>query len=203
MKKLVRKKKLKRGTPPGKSKPVKWNDDRCRQAFELGKIGATDDDMARVMNVSVHTITYWKRTKEEFREALKKGKFEFDQQVVKAAHHRAIGYSHDDVQLFPNRVKEYKVDPKTGRRYVEKEYTDIIKVPIIKHYPPDTKAIIFWLTNRRREEWSSIKKVDVQGNINLKNEIDFDNLNDKELEFIEAMGRDKIEQLLNPDARYN
>ena len=34
------------------------------------------------------------------------------------------------------------------------------RVEYMKHYPPDTKACIFWLTNRRPDLWSNKVRID-------------------------------------------
>ncbi len=47
---------------------------------------------------------------------------------------RATGYEHDEVDI---RVIDRKV----------------VQTKIRKFYPPDTAAAIFWLKNRRKEEW--------------------------------------------------
>ena len=40
---------------------------------------------------------------------------------------------------------------------------EIVKTPIRKFYPPDTTAAIFWLKNRKSQEWRDIKAVELSG----------------------------------------
>lgn len=120
--------------------PGKWNKDRCRQAYMIAFLfGATDEQIAMTMDVHVHTINYWKRTKPEFLAALQEGKLEPDQQVEKCMFQRACGYSHPDIDI----------------KVVNGE---IVKTPFIRHYPPDVTAGIFWLKNRLRERWADVNK---------------------------------------------
>jgi len=53
-------------------KPVKWNDDRCRQAYTLAFLfGATEEQIAMAMDVDINTIgsvrnqNSWKHYKKE------------------------------------------------------------------------------------------------------------------------------------------
>ena len=57
---------------------------------------------------------------------------------------RANGYEHDEVDI----------------RVVDKE---IVQTPIRKYYPPDTTAAIFWLKNRRPDQWRETKAVELTG----------------------------------------
>ena len=38
-------------------------------------------------------------------------------------------------------------------------------VPMIKQYPPDTTAGIFWLKNRRPNEWREKQEINVTGDM--------------------------------------
>jgi len=147
--------------------PGKWNDDRIRQAYLLALLfGATDVQIAKVMGVSEHTITYWKRTKPEFLEALNKGKLSKDEQVEKSLFERAVGYSHKDVDI----------------RVVDHE---IVKTDIVKHYPPSEVACIFWLKNRQRAKWADVQKSQID--INHKH-IDLTQFTRDQLELMESVG---------------
>jgi hypothetical protein len=71
----------------------------------------------------------------DFCQALKAGKKVADDRVENALYRRAVGFSHDGVKIF--------CDKDNG----------VTQVPFMEQYPPDTTACIFWLKNRRREEW--------------------------------------------------
>ncbi len=76
----------------------------------------------------------WKKAHPAFLESLKGGKTLADAEVASKLFHRATGYEHEDTDI----------------RVVNGE---IIQTPIIKHYPPDTTAAIFWLKNRQPAKW--------------------------------------------------
>ena len=156
------KKSLKRTT-----KPVKWNEDRIRQAYLMALLfGATDTQISKVMGVSEHTITYWKRTKPEFLEALNKGKLTKDEQVERSLLERALGYSHPDVH-----ISNYQ--------------GEITTTKITKHYPPSEVACIFWLKNRQRQKWADVQKSQI--NI-LHKHIDLTGFTRDQLELMESVG---------------
>jgi len=105
-----------------------------KQAAELCQRGFTDQQIADFFQVSVRTIYRWKATHKEFCQALKVAKDVADDWVERSLYHRAIGYEHDDVDI----------------RAVDKE---LVMTPIRKYFPPDAASAIFWLKNRRPEQW--------------------------------------------------
>jgi len=116
------------------ARPTKFQDDYPKQAYKLCLIGATDVQLADFFGVNPDTIYEWKKVHEEFSESLKEGKQIADGEVAKSLYHRAKGYSHKAVH-----ISNYQ--------------GEITQTDIIKEYPPDTTACIFWLKNRQSEMW--------------------------------------------------
>jgi hypothetical protein len=96
--------------------------------------GKTDKQVAEFLGVSLRTIYYWKASQPDFLRSLKEGKDVADELVISSLFRRATGYSHPDEKIF---IHEGMV----------------IRAKTQKHYPPDVTAAIFWLKNRRPEEW--------------------------------------------------
>lgn len=117
-----------------RGRPSKYEPSFAAQAEKLCKLGATDMEVADFFGVDVRSIYRWKAEFEDFCQALKAGKDAADERVVRSLYARANGYEHDEVDI----------------RVVSGE---IVQTPIRKYYPPDTTAAIFWLKNRRKEEW--------------------------------------------------
>lgn len=130
-------------------RPTKYKEEFNEQVVKLCKLGATDNEIADFFQVDVSTINNWKTDYPEFFESIKAGKVEADSNVASSLYHRAIGYSHDDVDI----------------RVVDKE---IVETPLIKHYPPDPTAAIFWLKNRRPKDWRDKQEIEAQITGDLK-----------------------------------
>ena len=116
------------------ARPSKYKEEYPKQAYKLCLIGATDAQLANFFEVNPDTIYEWKKVHEEFSESLKRGKQIADGEVAKSLYHRAKGYSHKAVH-----ISNYQ--------------GEITQTDIIKEYPPDTTACIFWLKNRQSEMW--------------------------------------------------
>lgn len=127
-------------------RPSKFKPEFIEQAVKLCNLGATNREMAEFFGVQESTFHLWKIEHSEFSEALKTAKAEADSRVVESLYRRALGYSHDEVH-----VSNYQ--------------GTITLTPIVKHYAPDTVAAIFWLKNRRPEEWRDVKAVEHSGSV--------------------------------------
>lgn len=115
-------------------RPTKYKKEYVEQARKLCKLGATTQELADFFNVSGFTIDQWAIVHEEFSRAIKVGKSPADDRVEQSLYHRAMGYSH----------------PETIVKVVSGE---LVKVEVMKHYPPDPMALNFWLRNRRPKDW--------------------------------------------------
>lgn len=115
--------------------------------------GLTDEQIAKNIGINRDTLYRWKKAYPDFSDALKRGKEVVDRQVENALLKRALGYTYDEVTF------EDGVEVKRVRKQVV----------------PDTTAQIFWLKNRKPEDWRD------------KREIIKDDDNDQVLLFIKAM----------------
>jgi hypothetical protein len=122
------------GVKPKRGRPSLYRPEHVEQAKKLCLLGATDRELADFFGVSEQTLNTWKTQHPEFLESLKVGKEQADQRVERSLYQRAVGYSHPDV-------------------HISNFQGDVTITPIVKHYPPETTAGIFWLKNRRPEEW--------------------------------------------------
>lgn len=120
---------------PG-GRPTDYDPSFVQQAEKLALIGATDMEIADFFDVSVRTIHRWKITHEEFCHALKAGKEQADAKVERSLFQRATGFEHDAVKIFM---------PHGASKPVYAPYREFVV--------PDTTAAIFWLKNRKPEEW--------------------------------------------------
>lgn len=117
---------------PGR--PNQLNEELTDKILELAKKGKTNKQIAQIIGISPQTIYYWQRTNDQFKWAFSEAKSAADDLVEASLFRKAIGYTCPETKVF-----QYE--------------GQIIEHTIQKHYAPDTTAGIFWLKNRRPEEW--------------------------------------------------
>jgi hypothetical protein len=116
--------------------------------------GLTYEQIAHNMGIGLTTLKEWRQKQPTIQSALKKGKEVVDIEVENALLKRALGYTIT--------LKEQKVD-KDGCVH------DLVKDV---HVPGDTTAQIFWLKNRKRQQWrDKIEYSNDNGELNKLDEL--------------------------------
>lgn len=128
--------------------PTKYDPDFCEQARRLCLLGATNEELAEAFRVSVATIDLWIKKHIQFSIAIKEGRVVADARVAERLYQRAMGYEHDSEEI----------------KVINDE---VVRVPVIKHYPPDTGAAFIWLKNRRPQSWKDKVEIDQKPTIAL------------------------------------
>lgn len=118
----------------------------------MARDGLTQQQIANNLGISIDTLIENKKKYSEFNDALKKGKEVIDFEVENALLKKALGYT---ITLNKQKVT------KDG---------DVVDITEEVHVPPDTTAQIFWLKNRKKEQWR--EKVEV-----VKTDEDLQNIN--------------------------
>lgn len=117
-------------------RPTAYRDEFAEQAAKLCALGATDIEIADFFDVDVRTVYRWKHDHDEFCQAIKAAKGAADERVERSLYQRAIGYEQEEVKIFmPSGAK------------------NPVYAPFRAKIAPDTTAGIFWLKNRRPDEW--------------------------------------------------
>ena len=93
--------------------------------------GLTDEQMAHNIGISTSTLYDWKKKYPELSESLKRGKEVVDRQVENALLKTALGFEYEEETV-----------TNTGAVVTTKKYSK-----------PNTTAQIFWLKNRKSNEW--------------------------------------------------
>ena len=73
----------------------------CERVTRLCLLGCTDEDLARMLEIEVSTLTLWKSKYPELMAAIREGREDADAHIAQAMYHRAKGYSHKAVKIFP------------------------------------------------------------------------------------------------------
>ncbi len=136
-----------------RGQPTLYKPEYAEQAKKLcDTMAATDVELAAYFDVSLRTLNGWKVRHPEFMQAIKMGKAPANERVAASLYHRAMGYS----------VVEQETRVIKGK---------VVVTDVIKHYPPDTTAMIFWLKNRESAQWSDKQEVQHTGTIELTDRI--------------------------------
>lgn len=121
-------------------RPTSYREEYVEQVRRLAMLGLTRQEMAKFFGVAESTFGKWAAEIPEFSAALKFGREEADANVVVSLYRRALGYSHDSED-----IRTVTLPGGMG--------SEVVKTPIVKHYPPDTVACIYWLKNRQPSLW--------------------------------------------------
>lgn len=106
--------------------------------------GLTDEQIAHNIGITAKTLYEWKNKYSEICESLKKGKEVVDILVENALLKRALGYQYEEVS------EKYETGIMTERKVTKKEVV------------PDTTAQIFWLKNRKPEDWRDKRESNIR-----------------------------------------
>lgn len=119
--------------------------------------GLTEEQIANNMGIAVKTLYNWKKKSLPILQALKKGREISDYEVENALFKRATGFTTTEQVVFSKKVVEYR----DGKRV--KEVSEPCVIEVEKYYPPDTTADIFWLKNRKPEQWRDKQNMEFSG----------------------------------------
>ena len=138
------------------SKYKKWLEEENLTLLEgWARNGLTDEQIAHNMGIAVRTLYEYKNNFPQILQALKKGKEVVDIEVENALLKRALGYDYDEKYF------DYRLNESTG------EYEKVPVKTVTKQAVPDTTAQIFWLKNRKKEQWRD-KQPEIQDTEALK-----------------------------------
>ena len=117
-------------------------------------LGATNAVLAERFEVSRSTIDNWIASIPDFSDAVRKGREVADGAVVSALYARAIGLQRRMTKVFCQDGKPITVD-------------------YAVELPPDVRACIFWLRNRRPQQWREDRPiVDERAEVELLRELE-------------------------------
>ena len=118
----------------GPGRPTLYRSKYASRARELCARGATNPELAGRFGVARSTIDLWIASHPEFAEAVRQGRDVADATAVESLFTLVTGYNHPVEKAFL-----YRGEPRTAT------YT--------AHVPPETRACMLWLRNRRPEDW--------------------------------------------------
>ena len=123
-------------------RPTKFKDSDLKLIRYMYRKGATDLEVCEELGIAEITIHRWKKAHPDFLKELKSWKEEADEEVERSLYERATGYSCPETKVFMHEGC-------------------IVTEEITKHYPPDPTSMIFWLKNRKKDEWRDKQEIDM------------------------------------------
>lgn len=121
------------------------------QAWKMA--GLSDEEIAKRIGVSRSTLSEWKRKHEGIREALSSGREFADRLVENSLFRLTQGYK---VELRKSYKLKKPVYDEHGKKVADEE---VLETGIDDEYvKPDVRAMIFWLQNRRPEDWRKMEE---------------------------------------------
>lgn len=162
------KKKPKGTTSKSFGRPSKYKPEFVKQVYQLALLGATDAEISLFFEVDEKTLNTWKNKHSDF---LQSGKMAADAEVASKLFKRALGYNYNEVTFEKIDTKANLEATSDGDLKMANSYK---KKVVTKEVVPDVTAAIFWLKNRKRDQWRD--KQDLA--------IDFDALTDEQLDLI-------------------
>lgn len=129
-----------------KAKYEKWlTEEGLIQLEGWARYGLTDEQIAHNMGIRRSTLNDWKSKYPDISDTLKRGKEVVDIQVENALLKRALGATYEEETIIErdDGYSECKV--------------------VRKQIPPDTTAAIFWIKNRKPNEWRDKRETEITG----------------------------------------
>ena len=116
-------------------RPTLYRADYCELARNYCLLGATNEELGSFFGVTSRTVDNWIAAHREFAAAVREARAVADARVARGLYERAIGY-------------EQTVERTVWHLGKERTVTNVVR------HPPETRACIYWLRNRRRQDWS-------------------------------------------------
>jgi transposase-like protein len=116
-----------------------------KKAGELALMGKTNEEIGKILGVTIETLNQWRKQYPEFSDAIKGNKDQADAPVVRSLYQRAIGYKYTEKRVVKN------PDGTVRQELTEKEVA------------PDVTAQIFWLKNRQPKDWRDKQIQEITG----------------------------------------
>lgn len=126
----------------------RWTTGYYKVCEAFSYLGATNDEIAARLNVSISRFETWIVEKPRLRAALDKGREMGLSRVAKSMHRLATGYKHRETKLLVVNGEVQRHD-------------------VTKHYPPSVNAATLLLVNRDGKRWKDRKVADVGVTLDL------------------------------------
>lgn len=157
----------------GVPRPTHWTDKKIHSAYLLALLGASEQQMADVMEVPLSTIHYWKKNHIAFSQALNDGRLGATTKVVEAFYKICVGYDYEEEE-----IRTVKGEP--------------VVMKVTRHRPADPWACARFLELKARSyNWSVTQNVQIN-NVNTNINIDYANLSTQQLQVLKEISQKQL-----------
>lgn len=122
-----------------RGRPSDFDESVVYEACLLAQHGATDAEIAAALQIAQATLYRWFNQYPHFREAIISAKAAVDARVERTLFQRATGY----------------------QQTVEKVFANGTRMKVIEEVAPDPTSMIFWLKNRRPQQWRDRRETEI------------------------------------------
>jgi transposase-like protein len=117
--------------------------------------GLTDKQIAANMKIAPKTLYVWMKAHSRIKVALERGKEIVDVEVENSLLHNALGFK----ETVQKPIKLKTVTYKNGKRVKEEERIEYADEEVF--CPPETRAQMFWLKNRKPAVWRDTAQLEL------------------------------------------
>ena len=143
----------------GKAKFDEWLEpDNILRLTAWARDGYTHEQIAEKMGIRAKTLWQWRKRFDIIGNALKQGKEPYDIEIENALHDSAKGY----FVTVKKPMKLRRVRQKAGEGRIEEEYVEYVDEQ--QYIPPQVAAQIFYLKNRKAQDWREKRETVVEMN---------------------------------------
>ena len=86
-----------------------------------------------------------------------------NRRAERSLYHRATGYTYEAEEIFLVDEEIQHPNPDDPKHPIIVRTKKVLRVPIVKHLPPDTGALAFWLKNREKDRWRDKQDHEITG----------------------------------------
>ena len=134
-----------------KGRPTKYTKivERLDEVEKLAGYGLIETEIADFLDISIESLSEYKRKYDDFSQTLKRGKIKADSNVIEKLYKRTQGYYYEEVTTEGKPVDKFNEKGKLIGTEIKPTFIKKVK----KHIPPDVVACMCWLNNRRPQDW--------------------------------------------------
>ena len=144
----------------------------CVIAETMAKLGGTNEEICATLDISIDTMKAWELRDKEFSVAINSGRdYHSNMEIKRSLRDRAKGYNWQENSTETIELECEKIDKLGATVRDDKGRKVKVKVPAVKtkttnrHVPADPACIFFWLTNKRKEEFSHVRVNRIEGEV--------------------------------------